>query len=124
MKILIVDDDEQLRQLVREMFGRLGESNIECASDGREGLEMLQDGGYELVMLDLNMPSPNGIEFLVDMVRIAPGISCIFVTAAVDEIVEAAMKLAREAGANMLGTLRKPFTLEQMQAMFEKLKAV
>ncbi len=124
MKILIVDDDEQFRRLVREMFGRLEESDVECASNGREGLEMLRDGDYALVMLDLNMPSPNGIEFLVEMVGIAPGMSCIFVTAAVDEMVEAAMKLAREAGANMLGTLRKPFTLEQLQDTLDTLKAV
>ncbi len=123
MKILIVDDDEQLRRLVKEMFGHLGKSDIECASSGREGLEMLRDGNYELVMLDLNMPPPNGIEFLVEMVKMVPEMSCIFVTAAVDEMVEAAMKLAREAGANMLGTLRKPFTLEQLQAMLDKLKA-
>jgi len=122
MKILIVDDDPQLCQLIKQMFESLGYTDIEFASDGNEGLAMLRDGDYDLVMLDLNMPTPNGIEFLVSMVNIQPEVSCIFVTAAVDEMVDAAMGLAREAGAKMLGTLRKPFTLEQLRDLFDSLE--
>jgi len=123
MKILVVDDDVQLNRLVKTMFGQLGQDAIDCAESGSEGLQRLADGDYELVLLDLNMPTMNGVDFVVELGQKQPGIPCIFVTAAVDEMAQAAMAVAHEAGVNMLGTLRKPFDLEQLEAMFKQAQA-
>jgi len=123
MKILIVDDDVQLTRLVKTMFEQLGQDAIDCAESGREGLQRLAEGDYGLVLLDLNMPGMNGVDFVVELGQKQPGIPCIFITAAVDEMAQAAMAVAQEAGVNMLGTLRKPFDLEQLEAMFKQAQA-
>lgn len=60
------------------------------------------------------------MDFVVQLGQKQPDIPCIFVTAAVDEMARAAMAVAREAGVNMLGTLRKPFDPEQLEAMFKQ----
>jgi len=123
MKILVVDDDLQLTRLVKTMFEQLGEQAIDCAGGGREGLQRLGEDDYGLVLLDLNMPALNGVDFVVEMGHKKPGIPCIFITAAVDEMAEAAMNVARQTGVNMLGTLHKPFTLEQLETMLQQAQA-
>lgn len=69
MHILLVEDDEVDVMNVRRAFERNKIANpIYVAENGLEGLRMLRDGtipqGRRLVLLDLNMPKMNGIEFL------------------------------------------------------------
>ena len=123
MRILIVDDDPQLNKLVTAMFEQIGELEVDSAADGREGLERLDKRHYGLVLLDLNMPAMNGVDFVVAMGLHQPGVPCIFVTAAADEMVEMAMNVAREAGVKMLGALHKPFNQEQLESLFRQAQA-
>lgn len=120
MKILVVDDDIQLARLISGMFEQLGETDVECLEDGREGLRRLRQAAYDLVLLDINMPAMSGVDFVVELGQQQPGTPCIFVTAATDEMAQAAMNVAREAGVGMLGTLRKPFSLEQLEALVQQ----
>ncbi|MFP2905129.1 response regulator [Pyxidicoccus sp. 3LFB2] len=69
MNILLVEDDEVDVMNVRRAFDRNNITNpIHVAENGLEALRMLRDGtvprGRRLVLLDLNMPRMNGIEFL------------------------------------------------------------
>ncbi|MGD8547856.1 MAG: response regulator [Thiohalophilus sp.] len=123
MRILVVDDDPQLNKLVATMFEQIGETQVDCAVDGHEGLERLDRETYGLVLLDLNMPAMNGVDFVVAMGLHQPGVPCIFVTAAADEMIQMAMNVAREAGVKMLGTLRKPFNQQQLEGMFRQVQA-
>lgn len=62
-KILIVDDDEILRgllQLTLELEGYV----VETAADGEEGLAIMRESQFDLVLLDLVMPRVDGIKFL------------------------------------------------------------
>lgn len=123
MRILVVDDDPQLTKLVAAMFEQIGETQVDCAVDGREGLEHLDRETYGLVLLDLNMPAMNGVDFVVAMGLHQPGVPCIFATAAADSMIEMAMSVAREAGVNILGALHKPFNQEQLEGMFRQVQA-
>ena len=60
--ILIVDDDEDLRLLVRRAL-RAGHRVLE-ASTGNEGLVLIESHKPDLLLLDLNMPAPDGFEIL------------------------------------------------------------
>jgi CheY-like chemotaxis protein len=69
LHILLVDDDEVDVMTVRRAFEKNRLTNtIHVAANGLEALEKLRDGSLEgarlLVLLDLNMPKMNGIEFL------------------------------------------------------------
>ena len=77
VSILIVDDDEVDVMALKRAFKKVGVSNpIHVAGDGVEGLEILRgEGGRELlpapvmILLDLNMPRMNGLEFLDEIRR-------------------------------------------------------
>lgn len=63
MKILIVEDEYKLADAIN---GRLGRENyeVDIASDGQEGLDRILDDVYDLVILDIMLPSLNGLEIL------------------------------------------------------------
>jgi PAS domain S-box-containing protein len=59
--VLIVDDDEGARYAKSRIFGRAGYSVLEAAN-GRDALELIQQGRPQLVLLDVGLPDINGIE--------------------------------------------------------------
>jgi len=60
--ILIIDDEQDLRDTVGYMFTSKG-YKVETACDGVEGLEKLENISPNLIILDMNMPRMNGLEF-------------------------------------------------------------
>ena len=67
MKILVVDDDKKINQLLsaslkRELF------TVDVAENGRDGLYMYQTNHYDLILVDYNLPIENG-EYLVEEIR-------------------------------------------------------
>ena len=63
MRILIVDDDEELSGLLTELLTREG-FRVDCQSDGRRGLAAALSGGYDLLVLDVMLPGLDGFEIL------------------------------------------------------------
>ena len=62
-KILLVDDSASVRQVAGFALRRAGYETLE-ASNGKEGLALLDGGKLNLIVSDVNMPVMNGIEFL------------------------------------------------------------
>ena len=62
-KILLVDDSASVRQVAGIALRRAGYETLE-ASNGKEGLALLDGGKLNLIVSDVNMPVMNGIEFL------------------------------------------------------------
>jgi two-component system, OmpR family, phosphate regulon response regulator PhoB len=77
-RILVVDDDEQSRALVRVALEREGFSVLEAA-DGAVALEMVATEGPDLVVLDVNLPSMGGFDVLSEL-RLAHSLPVIMVT--------------------------------------------
>jgi type IV pilus assembly protein PilB len=65
-RVLIADDDAQMRRLIRGVLQRDGFEVVE-ASDGLDALEAAQQGGVDLVILDLNMPRLDGLGVLEEL---------------------------------------------------------
>ena len=63
LKILIVDDDEKLCQLVADYLEPMG-YEVDAAHNGNQGLQMIQLGDYHAVILDVMMPQMDGFEVL------------------------------------------------------------
>jgi DNA-binding response OmpR family regulator len=63
MKILIVDDDRKLCQLVEDYLEHMG-YDVEAAHNGAQGLQMILEGNYHAVILDVMMPQMDGFEVL------------------------------------------------------------
>lgn len=63
-RILVIDDDLAIRVLLQAVLKRM-KFDVDLAEDGAVGLEKLQqNGGFDLVLLDLMMPRLNGYEFI------------------------------------------------------------
>lgn len=82
-KLLIVDDDARLRKLVRT-YGELESHICEEASDGLLALEKIEHNSFDLVILDVMMPSPDGFETL-EQIRKISDIPVIMLTARSEE---------------------------------------
>jgi CheY-like chemotaxis protein/phosphoribosyl 1,2-cyclic phosphodiesterase len=112
LKILVVDDDEDLRFLARRSLARGGHEVTE-ASGGAEAVRSIERQMPDLILLDLNMPAPDGLETL-RMLRsreATRSVPVIVLTAKDDEESVAA---SFELGATDF--LSKPFTLPQLEA--------
>lgn len=72
-KILIVDDDLYIRELYEEIFKDAG-FDVSTAFDGEEGFEKMQQGGYDIVLLDVMMPKLDGIGVLSKLQTTPPSV--------------------------------------------------
>jgi len=59
--ILVIDDEDSIRHLLKEVLEKAGHHVIE-ARDGREGLELYQNNKVDLVLMDILMPGIDGLE--------------------------------------------------------------
>jgi DNA-binding response OmpR family regulator len=63
LRILFVDDDADLRQIVKDQLAPQGYV-VDEAEDGAKAIAMLEKGNYPLMLLDINMPEKSGIDVL------------------------------------------------------------
>ena len=122
MKILVVDDFSTMRRIIKNLLKDLGFSNIQEADDGSTALPMLQQGDFDFVVTDWNMPGMQGIDLLRafradDKLKHLP-VLMVTAEAKKEQIVAAA-----QAGVN--GYVVKPFTAatlkEKLDKIFERL---
>jgi CheY-like chemotaxis protein len=65
-KVIIIDDEEDIRIVLKEVFVRAG-YEAEVASSGDEGLALLREHGADLVITDIIMPGSDGVETAYDI---------------------------------------------------------
>jgi len=81
MKILVVDDEAPIRELLRRGLTQLGGYAVEVARDGAEALEKMEKEVFDLVLTDLVMPEMNGIELLRKIKEVATDTMVMMMTA-------------------------------------------
>ncbi|TSC63593.1 MAG: Fis family two component sigma-54 specific transcriptional regulator, partial [Microgenomates group bacterium Gr01-1014_93] len=69
-KILIVEDDQFLREFYEELLQGEGYS-VDAAADGDQGLTKISQGGYDLILLDIMLPKKDGMQILREL-RVKP----------------------------------------------------
>ena len=79
-RILIVDDDEALRESLELMLSAEG-YEVVSAPDGEAALQRLEASSFDLVLCDLRMPGIDGMELLPQIARSAPGLTIIMMSA-------------------------------------------
>jgi len=80
-RILIVDDDEQTCEIIREIIAPLGVS-ISEAEDGNAAIEYIKQGGVDGMILDLIMPDKDGLEVLSWLKSERPDLPVVVITSA------------------------------------------
>ncbi len=79
-KILVLDDDEDLLMLIRDILSRNKHYQVTTTSDSQNALLMLTPDAFDLVITDLNMPGVTGMEILDHVVNNIPETMCILLT--------------------------------------------
>ena len=108
-KILIIDDDEELCELVSEYLGVEG-FEVESVNDGETGLERALSGDYDMVILDVMLPKMNGFDVLRNL-REQSQLPVIMLTARGDDMERI---VGLEIGAD--DYLPKPFNPRELAA--------
>jgi CheY-like chemotaxis protein len=110
MKVLIVDDEPHIREMMRLTLEAAG-YEVGEAADGEEGLARFGDGGgYDVVLLDQKMPGLDGLETMRRLLARTPDARIVIVTAFAS--VELAVDAMRLGATNFL---RKPMTPEALR---------
>ena len=68
LSLLLIDDDAELGSMMKEFFGQVG-YQLDCAYSGREGLDRALKGAYDLIILDVMLPTINGFTVLQQLRR-------------------------------------------------------
>lgn len=115
-KVLVVDDEAVIREGCERVLRREG-FEVFLACDGREGLALAREhaGELDVVLLDLKMPGPSGMEVLEELLRLDPSLPVVVITgyATVDSAVEAMKKGAYDF-------IPKPFTPDQLRIVVQR----
>ena len=118
MKILIVDDFSTMRRIIKNLLRDLGFTNTSEADDGQTALPMLQQGGFDFLVTDWNMPGMEGIE-LLKRVRADENLKSLPVLLVTAEAKKEQIVEAAQAGVN--GYIVKPFTSGTLKEKIEKI---
>ena len=117
-RILVVDDDEQCRDLICEVLGTNGYI-VNAASDGIAAREALaQDVGSRIIIADIRMPKEGGLQLLRHLRQEESPHDIILMSSSISR---AEAKLARQLGAQAL--LEKPFRISELLQVVGELAA-
>ena len=117
-KILVVDDDPEVRMATRDFLSSKG-YEVSVAEGGREALRLLDDSPADVVLLDVAMPDMDGMETLKRIISTHPNMPVIMVTANAD--IEITSRVLRLGAADYVP---KPFDLDYLdQAISIQLSA-
>ncbi|HEY6109523.1 MAG TPA: response regulator transcription factor [Gemmatimonadales bacterium] len=115
MKLLVIEDDRTVGQYVKRGLTETG-SQVDLVADGAEGLRLASDGHYDVVVLDLRLPSMDGRDVLRTLRDRGNAVPVLVLTA--QDTVDFKVQALR-MGADDYVT--KPFALEELLARVEAL---
>ncbi|MFP7755571.1 response regulator [Thermodesulfobacteriota bacterium B35] len=111
MRILVIDDDDQMRVLLRQVMEWAGYEVME-ASNGRQGMIQQRKNPADLVITDLIMPEQEGLETIGQLKKEFAGIKIIAISGGGRIGPEAYLPAARELGADRV--FSKPFDVREL----------
>jgi EAL domain-containing protein (putative c-di-GMP-specific phosphodiesterase class I)/FixJ family two-component response regulator len=121
IRILVLDDESFMLKLLRRVLVNAGFTNVTVCDSGRSALEHIaaSQGGPDVILLDLNMPEMDGIEFVRHLVGLRYQGSLILVSGEDERMLRTAEKLVRAHNIPILGYLHKPVQSEALSALVE-----
>ena len=114
MNILLIDDDQNLRKSIRLALETMNHQVTE-ARDGTQAQELLAHGLFDVAFLDLRLGQEKGLDILLQLLQIAPGLAIVVITAyaTIDVAVEAMRRGA-------VDFLPKPFTPDEIRIVLDR----
>ncbi len=116
-RILIVDDDPEVRSVFRRILERDGHSITE-AENGKRGSELYQAGDFDLVLMDLVMPEQEGLESIQKIRAADPHARIIAISGGGQDLGFEYLRMARAFGA--LDALQKPVRAAELSGAVQQ----
>lgn len=107
-KILLLEDDVNLSETVEEFLVEEG-FEVECVYDGQSAEDCIYEKSYDLLLLDVNVPSPNGFELLKSSREAGKTTPAIFITS-----LNSTSDLSKGFESGCDDYIRKPFALKEL----------
>ena len=117
-RLLIVDDDQGMRENLAELFGSLG-YEVRTAANTPEALGILEEQDVDLLLTDYKMPGPTGVELIEAARKRRPGLRAVLMTAFGDSFTE-----IESVRRGAVGYLNKPFEADEVVVFVERLLAL
>lgn len=117
-RILVIDDDPIVRDMLVEMLRREG-YDVDSAEDGRAGMKRFHERPSALVITDVVMPEQEGLETLMQLRQTGQPVKVVAISGGGRVGPDAYLNSAQTLGAD--GILAKPFGREELLGMVTKL---
>lgn len=117
-RILIIEDDIQMRQLLTQMLQRAGYEVVE-ASNGREGIKLYRDDPTDLIITDIIMPEKEGIETIIELKGGFPDVRIIAISGG--GRIDSKDYLEMAEGWGVECTFSKPFDRKELLAAIDQM---
>lgn len=108
VRILVLDDHPIQCLQAKRLLEGTGVSTVDTAPDARQALTMLQQQEYDLVLLDLQMPKMDGVQFIDALTSIGRVPILVIVSSCSRRLMNSVSMMAKEKGLAVLGTFSKP----------------
>jgi signal transduction histidine kinase/CheY-like chemotaxis protein len=112
-RILLIDDNDNIRSVISDMIEILGHEVVAAAS-GEEGLKLFQSANFDLVVTDLGMPGIGGWDVTRTCKTLRPEVPVVMISGWGNQIDEEMIGQSR-----LSGVLAKPFEMEKIKTMLE-----
>jgi len=108
-RILVVDDEEEIRDFLYKALSRMGGFHVEVAETAEEALQKIEKDQFDLVLTDLKMPKMDGLQLVTEIAKSKPEILTIMMTGhgTIDSALEAMKRGASDY-------LMKPLNLDEL----------
>lgn len=116
-RLLIVDDDPQIRRAVRRILELAGHTLSETG-EGRTAISMHAVQPFDLVITDMRMPGCTGLELMRHLQQTEPAVKVIIMSGG-DQA--DALNLAQIGSSGTTRTLQKPFTIDELKTLVREL---
>jgi len=116
-QILVIDDEQPIRSLLKIMLEREG-FDVITASDGKEGMKLFSKATVDLVITDIVMPEKEGIEIIRELRKGYPGTPVIAISGGGRNSSESYLNVAKLLGA--VAILQKPVEKEKLLTAVKK----
>lgn len=122
IRTLVLDDEPFMLKLIGNVLAHLGLTQVSSCDNGRTALALFDGPGDppELILLDLNMPEMDGVEFVRHLVERHYTGSLILISGEDERMLLAAVKLVQAHKISVLGHLRKPIAPDALAALLDK----
>ena len=116
-EILVIDDEDFVRERIRSTLEENGH-NISEAEEGEQGMKLIKEKKFDIILLDVNMPKKGGIQTLMEISKSYSNLKIVIISGKVPHDSDAFFKLIKQYGASDI--VFKPFTKDQLIEVVNK----